>query len=328
MGKTMILVTGGIGFIGSHVYRELVGQNLDVLAYDSTSNDKLSMARVLRFPDIKKLNLVQGNLCDLEELGNTVKERQVENVIHTAALSFIPDTLKDPYHTFVVNVVGTLNVMEVARKYDLKQVVHISTSSVYGEPKHIPIDEDHPLSPKGIYGRSKLVAEDVVRAYAVSYGLRTTIIRPTNVYGPGDLYDRVAKVFVENALQGKPLRLQGGGLQRRDFTYVKDTVRGILLTLDNEKAIGETFNISYGEGHSIKEVAELVSEFVPGTKLEVSPARKIEVQKRQLDITRAQTKLGYKPQYPLRRGIREYIRWMATAYFSTLGLEIVNEPAI
>ena len=322
----MILVTGGLGFIGSHIVRALMGQKKDVLVYDLLAGDELSSIKKLRFPEIEELNLIQGDLCDLRQVESAIRENNINQLIHVGAMSFIPDTLENPYKAFQINLNGTLNILEAARRSDIEHIVHISTSSVYGEIQYVPVDEKHPLKPKDVYGGSKLAAETAVEAYASSYGLETTIIRPTNVYGPGDLYNRVVKIFIENALLGKPLSLQGGGLQRRDFTYVKDTTRGILATLNNRSAIGETFNISYGEDHSIREVADIISELIPGTTLEVTAGRRIDVQKRRLDTSKAQRILGYKPEYDLRSGIKEYIKWASEIYFSLLELEVKNTP--
>ena len=324
----MILVTGGMGFIGSHIVRALMNQNREVLIFDCLIGDRLSLAKRLRFPGIEELNTVQGDLYDLKQVRAAIGENGVEKVIHTAAMSFIPDVSKNPYKAFKVNFDGTLNILESARENNLDQVVHISTSSVYGEIQYLPVDEKHPLNPKEVYGGSKLAAEKAVEAYARSYGLKSTIIRPTNVYGPGDLYNRVIKIFIENALSGKPLSLQGGGLQRRDFTYVGDTVRGIVAALGNDRAIGEVFNISYGKDHSIREVAEIIGEIIPGTRVEVTPGRKMDVQKRRLDTSKAQKILGYKPRFDLRSGIKEYIKWTAETYLPLLEVEVKNRPAL
>ena len=328
MMDSMILLTGGMGFIGSHIFQALTDKNKEVLIYDSVSEDRLPKVRGLRFPRMKKLNFIQGDLYNLKLLKEAIDENKVDKVIHAAAISFIPDTLKNPYRTFEVNLKGTLNVLEVARSLDLEHILYISTSSVYGETQYVPIDEEHPLNPKGIYGGSKLAAEIVVEAYAKSYGLKTTIVRPTNVYGPGDLYNRVIKVFIENALLDKPLSLQGGGLQSRDFTYVEDTVSGIVAALDNDLTVGEVFNISYGEDHSIKEVAEIISEIIPGTRVEVTSGRRMDVQRRRLDTSKAQRILGYKPKFDLKSGIKEYIKWTAEIYFPFSGLEVKNKPTL
>jgi UDP-glucose 4-epimerase len=316
-----------MGFIGSHIVRALMSQKQDVLVFDLLTGERLLTAKGLRFPGIEEPALVQGDLCDFKEVRDAVGKNGIDKVIHTAAVSFIPDALSNPYKTFEVNFTGTLNVLEAARVYDLDRIVFISTSSVYGEIQYVPVDERHPLVPKEIYGCSKLAAEKVVDAYAKSYGLKTTIIRPTNVYGPGDLYNRVVKIFIENALSDKPLNLQGGGLQRRDFTYVEDTVSGVLAALENDRAVGEVFNISYGEDRSIREVAEVIGEFIPGTRVEVTPGRKVDIQKRRLDTSKAREVLGYNPVFNLESGVKGYIRWTVETYFPFLGLKVKNRPS-
>ena len=315
-----------MGFIGSHIARALMKRKMDVLIFDYIVEDELPLARKLRFPEDEELNFIHGNLCVLDQVKTAIGDNDVDGVVHVGAMSFIPDTLENPYKTFNVNFDGTLNVLEAAREIGIDRIIHVSTSSVYGEIQYVPIDENHPLNPKGVYGGSKLAAEKAVQAYSKTYGLKTTIIRPTNVYGPGDFYNRVIKVFIENALLDKPLKLQGGGLQRRDFTYVDDTVRGIVLALDNDLAVGKILNISYGEDHSIREVADIISKIIPRTRVETTPGRKTDIQKRRLDTSQARSILGYKPRISLDVGVKEYIRWTTETYFPFLGLKVKNKP--
>jgi len=156
----MILITGGAGFIGSHVCRYLLEKNQDVLIYDLISQEELKIIEKLRFQNIvEKIKIIHGDICDFPLLLQTIKENNIEKIIHGAAITFIPTAIKNPSLTFKVNVEGTFNVLEAARILDLKKILYISTSSVYGNFQKELIDETHSLEPKDIYGATKLAAD-------------------------------------------------------------------------------------------------------------------------------------------------------------------------
>jgi len=321
----MVLVTGGLGFIGSHICRELLKKGERVVVFDNFSQGKLEFLKKIRVPDIEdKIEIVGGDITDFACVFETLKEYGIKKIIHTAAITFIPTAIKKPSLTFKVNTVGSFNLLEASRILDLEKFVYISTSSTYGDFKYVPVDENHPLEPKDIYGATKAAADRIAISYYRTYQLPVSIVRTSSVYGPGDLENRVAKVFIEKALLGEEMQLQGGGTQRRDFSYVKDVARGVVLALLSEKASGEVFNISGSTDHSIKELAMMIKEFIPEAEINEVGARQIDIKRGKLDITKARKLLNYEPEYDLRKGIEDYIKWMIDVYAPLFNLKIKN----
>ena len=316
----MIMVTGGAGFIGSHVVRKLMEHGDDVIIYDNLRQGDIDLLKKLRFPNSEP-EIVLGDITDFAHVFQTMKQYNVKKIIHTAAISFIPTAVEKPSLTFNVNVVGTFNLLEAGRILDLEKFVYISSASTYGDFQYEPVDERHPLEAKDIYGATKAAADRIAMSYYRTYGMPVTVIRTTSVYGPGDLERRVVRDFIEKALLGKPLDLHGGGEQRRDFTYVKDVAKALILALHSEKANGEAFNISGGKDYSIKELAMIVKEFIPDAEIIVTEARRIDKKMGRLDISKALKILGYKPEYDLKSGVKETIEWFLNVYFPVLGLE-------
>ena len=316
----MIMVTGGAGFIGSHVVRKLMEHGDDVIIYDNLRQGDIDLLKKLRFPNSEP-EIVLGDITDFAHVFQTMKQYNVKKIIHTAAISFIPTAVEKPSLTFNVNVVGTFNLLEAGRILDLEKFVYISSASTYGDFQYEPVDERHPLEAKDIYGATKAAADRIAMSYYRTYGMPVTVIRTTSVYGPGDLERRVVRDFIEKALLGKPLDLHGGGEQRRDFTYVKDVAKALILALNSEKANGEAFNISGGKDYSIKELAMIVKEFIPDAEIIVTEARRIDKKMGRLDISKALKILGYKPEYDLKSGVKETIEWFLNVYFPVLGLE-------
>lgn len=322
------LVTGGIGFIGSHVCRGLLEHGDDVVVYTKFGKGGHDFLKRLRMPDIAgDVKFIEGDITDFGRVLRALKGNRVESIIHTAAIAFVPSAIENPGLAFRVNTMGTLNLLEAARMMNIGRVVHISTSLVYGDLRYDPADEDHPLEPKDIYGATKAASENIAMGYYRTYGLPVSIVRASSVYGPGDLENRVVKSFIDNALQGKPLELHGGGAQRRDFSYVKDVAKGILLALKSEKAGGEVFNIGSGRDYSIRELADIIKGFVPGARSREAGARMQDAGGGRLDISKARKVLGYTAEYDLRKGVRECIKW-AVDCAPMLGLRIVNRPAL
>lgn len=323
----MVLVTGGAGFIGSHICRELVNSGEKVVIMDNFSQGQLDLVKKLRIPDIAdKVSFVRGDITDFPNIIETLKKHEIEKIVHTAAITFIPTAIENPSLTFKVNTVGSFNLLEAARILDLKKFVYISTASTYGDFQYTPADENHPLEPKDVYGATKAAADRLSMSYFKTYGLPVSVVRTSSVYGPGDLERRVIKNFVENALQGIPLQLQGGGTQRRDFSYVKDVARGISYALLKDGSIGEVFNITGGTDFSIKEAADIIKEFVPSAEVKETGARSVDINRGKLDISKAKKVLGYSPKYGIREGIEDYMKWVLEVYAPMFKLSIKNKP--
>ena len=323
----MILVTGGAGFIGSHVVRKLIDAGEEVIIYDNLRHGDVDFLTKLRFPDVEP-ELVLGDITDFAHVFQTLKKHEVKKIIHTAAITFIPTAIENPSLAFNVNIIGTFNLLEAGRILDLEKFLYISSASTYGDFQYTPADERHPLEAKDIYGATKAAADRIAMSYYRTYDMPVTVIRTTAVYGPGDLENRVVKQFIEKALQGIPLDLQGGGEQRRDFTYVEDVAKSFLLALNSDKANGEAFNISGMHDYSIKELAMIIKEFIPETEIEITGARRVDARKGELDTSKAKKILGYKCDYDLRRGVKETIKWFLDVYCPVFELEPKKEVAL
>lgn len=323
----MILVTGGAGFIGSHIVRGLIQEGADVIIYDTLQQGNVELLKKLRFPDTEP-KIVLGDITDFARVFQTLKKYEVKKIIHAAAITVIPTAVENPSLAFNVNTVGTFNLLEAGRILDLEKFVHISSASAYGDYQYTPVDEKHPLDAKDIYGATKAAADRIAMSYYRTYDIPVTIIRTTAVYGPGDLENRVVKQFVEKALEGISLDLHGGGEQRRDFTYVKDVAKALILALNSYKANGVVFNISSMPDYTIKELAEIIREFIPDTKVEVIGARGIDTRKGKFDTSKAKNVLGYVNEYDLRRGVKETIKWFLDVYCPVFGIEQKNKVVL
>ena len=323
----MILVTGGAGFIGSHVVRRLLERGEEVIIYDNLRHGDVDFLKKLRFPDAEP-KIVLGDITDFAHVFQTLKKHEIEKIIHTAAITFIPTAIENPSLTFNVNTVGTFNLLEAGRILDLEKFIYISSASTYGDFQYTPADERHPLEAKDIYGATKAAADRIAMSYYRTYDMPVTVIRTTAVYGPGDLENRVVKQFIEKALQGIPLDLQGGGEQRRDFTYVEDVAKGFILALNSDKANGEAFNISGMHDYSIKELATVIKEFIPETEVEITEVRGVDARKGELDTSKAKKILGYESEYDLRRGVKETIKWFLDVYCPVFGIETKREVVL
>ncbi len=323
----IVLVTGGAGFIGSHICREFVRRGERVVIFDNFSQGELDLIKKVRMPDIKdKVEFVNGDITNFGVVLKNLKKFRIEKIVHAAAITFIPAAVKNPSLTFRVNTLGSFNLLEAARILGLDKFSYISTASTYGDFQYSPADEKHPLEPKDIYGATKLAADRIAVSYFRSYGLPVTVLRTSSVYGPGDLEKRVTKNFVENALQGIPLELDGGGHQKRTFSYVKDVARGVVLATESKKSDGEVFNICGDKDCSIRDLADAIKRFIPAAKIKVVGARKIDTKKGRLDISKAKRLLGYEPEYNLESGIEEYIKWVMSVYSPIFKLVVKNRP--
>lgn len=315
-----VFITGGAGFIGAHVSQRLIDEGDEVILYDSflnyippyISHYPTYLEKRLEF--LKgKVEVIRGDIRQKSFLLRTLKEHKPDAVIHLAALPISTVSNVHSEDAFEINLKGTVNILETLRsKESVKRFVYASSSMVYGNFKRASADENHPTDPIDVYGATKLSGEILTRAYASQYGIDYTIIRPSSVYGPTDANRRVSQIFVENAIAGKTLCLEGGGASKLDFTYVKDIAQGFVSALKSDKAVNETFNITYGESKSLKEFTQILNEIIPGIKTEEIIANFKRPERGTLDISKAKKMLGYAPEYPLEKGLREYVDFVKT----------------
>lgn len=254
------VVTGGAGFVGSHLVEELLKDGLEVISIDNYSGGKRE--NVAAFKDNPRVIEVECDITDLERLRPYFDG--VDIVFHEAA-SKMTVCLKDPRLDLDVNARGTFNLLELARDYGVKKFVHASTGSVYGEARYYPTDEEHPLNPSSYYGVSKLAAEKYVRAFSHLYNMDTTVLRYYHVYGPrqeNSDVGGVVSIFARRAMEGKPLIIFGDGTQMRSFTYVKDVVNINKLVALRRESKGEAYNCASGIKVTIQELAETILEIL------------------------------------------------------------------
>jgi nucleoside-diphosphate-sugar epimerase len=296
------LVTGGGGFIGSHVAERLLHDGYDVRVLDNFSSGRRS--NLLAFAD--EIELVEGDIQSYERAHTAV--RGCDLVVHQAALPSVPRSVQDPLTSNASNVIGTLNVLLAARDSGVERVVCASSSSVYGANQAMPKAEELPAVPISPYAVGKLASEGYCRSFWEVYDLDTVALRYFNVFGPRQdplsQYAAVVPVFINALLDGEQPVIYGDGSQTRDFTYIDNVIEGTVLALTTPDVAGKVYNVAYGEGVTVNALFELLREI---TGVDVEPryveARAGEVRQSQADISRATSELGYRPAVSLRDGL-------------------------
>jgi nucleoside-diphosphate-sugar epimerase len=291
------LVNGGAGFVGSYLIRRLLKEkhNKVIVLDKGISGDILGLLNT---------TVLQGNVLDGRFLDNVALYKP-DVVIHLAAMSVAKECDEDPRFAIYNNIQGLNNALSCARASGSKRFVFISSSFVYGDFKYFPADEAHELQPKGIYAGTKVSGEYLTKTFCKRFGIDWTIIRPSAVYGYGDKNKRVTQVFLENAMKGKPLVVEGAN-QIIDFTYVEDTVEGIFLASTKEEGKNDTFNITRGEGRTLGELTKVVSDLLPDVEIIESKHDENRPKRGALNISKARSLLGYNPKWSLEDGINQY----------------------
>ena len=299
-------MTGGAGFIGSNLVEELLDLG-EVSVIDDLSTGDIENIELLVD---KGVSFIEASILDNEKLVDV--SRGIDFIFHQAALPSVSRSIDDPVKSNLVNVSGTLNVLEAARKNHVKKVVYASSSAVYGDTVELPISESMKPNPLSPYAVSKLAAEYYCRVYSHIYGTPTVCLRYFNVFGPRQNpyseYSAVIPKFISLILEGKAPTINGDGSITRDFVFVKDVVHANIQAIKTQ-AEG-VFNIANGKQTSLKELAELIMNKV-GTKVEIiyGSNRTGDVQDSFADITEAKDKLHYTPKYNIKKGLKETIKW-------------------
>ena len=306
-----ILITGGAGFIGSHLCEKYVKEGHTVICLDNFMSGNLMHIRHLL--DYRNFKLIKGDIRDFELLEKIMRDINV--VFHLAAQIHVDRSYIEPKLTYDVNVMGTQNVLEAARMFDAKKIIHASTSEVYGSAQYVPIDEKHPLNAPHPYGASKIAADRMCYAYIQTYGMNIAIMRLFNVFGPRQRdvgYGGVISIFTRRVLSNIPPIIYGDGMQTRDYTYIADAVRAYDLVLNHNEPITEPINFGTGKEVSINDLADKIIELC-GKKGEIEPVhvepRIGEVKRLIADATKAKNMLGWEPKYKLEEGLKEFIQW-------------------
>ncbi|AXR81217.1 NAD-dependent epimerase/dehydratase family protein [Natrarchaeobaculum sulfurireducens] len=292
-----VLVTGGAGFIGSHLARRLT-PDADVVVLDSLENGDPGAVPA-------DTTLLEADLRDTDALAEAMVG--VDVVFHQAALVSIGASVSDPTTSHVTNVDGTIAVLEAARDADARAVL-ASSAAIYGDPETVPIPESAPKQPQSPYGLEKLTVDHYARLYHDLYGLETVALRYFNVYGPGQRggdYSGVIDVFLEQARRNEPITVHGAGTQTRDFVHVDDVVEANCLAATTDR-VGKAYNVATGDAVSVRELAELIRK-VTGSDSEIvhTDPREGDVERSRADLSNVRERLGYEPSISLEEGLRE-----------------------
>jgi UDP-glucose 4-epimerase len=299
------LLTGGAGFIGSNLARLLADEGYEVVVLDS-----LATGYEKNLEGLGGVHLVRGDVRNAALVASLAEGTEV--VFHLAASVGNTRSIERPFEDSEVNVLGTLSVLESARRAGVRKVVYSSSAAIFGELRRLPIDEDHPVEPDSPYGVSKLAAEKHCLAYSRLHRLECVCLRYFNVYGVNQRYDaygNVIPIFVHRMLRGLPLTIYGDGEQTRDFVNVADVARANLLAARAEGLSG-AFNIASGEGVTINRLVAMLGEaFGESLAVDYESPRKGDVLHSRADITAAHAAFGYAPGVGLKEGLRQYIEW-------------------
>ncbi len=312
-----ILVTGGAGFIGSNLVDALLSRGNTVTVLDDFSTGKPDNLKEAQ--STGNLKLVEGSILDLKLVESLVQE---QDAIFHLAVQCLRVCFDRPHHVHDVNATGTLNLLEAVRTLNpkLERFIYVSSSEIYGTATQAPMPESHPLVPTTTYGASKLAGELYTQAYFTTYKMLVTILRPFNTYGYREHYEgasgEVIPRFVVNILNNKQPVIFGDGKQTRDFTFVTDTVEGLIRAGSDEKFIGEAVNIAYGEEVSIKEIAERLLTALGREDLGVTyqEERPGDVYRHYADVTKLESTTGYKPSINIEEGLKLYVDWFKQTY--------------
>ena len=323
-GKRVALI-GGAGFIGHNLALELKRQGADVDVIDGLqvnnlgafSNSAADPAKALYLHIInERLDLLRKagvalhvvDARDYQTLSRCLSEIRADIIVQLAAVAHANRSNKDPYSTFDHSFRTLENALDCARSHGT-HFIYFSSSMVYGNFDGDAVKEDRHCEPLGIYGALKYGGEKLVIAYNQVFGLPYTIVRPSALYGERCVSRRVGQAFIENALRGMTLSVNGDGTDALDFTYIGDLVQGLILCMKRPESRNEVFNLTYGGARSLNNMIELVKSELPDIVVNYQPRDQLMPERGTLSIDKAHKLLGYEPQWPLEKGFVEYIRW-------------------
>jgi UDP-glucose 4-epimerase len=308
-----VLITGVAGFMGGHLAEKLLAKGFEVVGLDNFSSGPTENLSTVK--NSKKFSLIKGDILNPSDIS---KAKDIDAIFHLAAQSSVPRSTDDPSGDFEINVRGTINVLEHARKEDVKAFIFASSSTVYGEAKVLPTPEDHPMLPISNYGASKAAGEVYCSSYFFLYGIGTVSLRYYNIFGPrcrrGVMFDLMQKLSRD---KGR-LEVLGTGKQEKDYLYIDDALNATLLVAEKGRLGGEAYNVGSGEAYTVKELTMTLLEM-----LGLSGRTKIvykgglswpgDVQRTRADISKL-GKLGFAPKVELERGMRTFVEWYQSEY--------------
>lgn len=316
-----VLVTGGAGFIGSHACAALVAEGHEVVAIDPLRTYSYGFEphhwhglRYRREMLLRGATVLVASTENRDELRRAVLDVQPEYLLHLGALPLATVARVSADHAFESILRGTFNLLELALEVGtVRKFLYVSSSMVYGDFTQEPMPETERTAPKDVYGGMKLAGEVLVQTFSRAFGLPYAIVRPSAVYGPTDMNDRIVQRFVECALWGRPLTVRNPDTTSLDFSYVGDVAEGLARVL-LAPVENEVFNVTAGQGRTLRELHDLLSARFPELPAEIVEDAGDDFRPRRgaLDVSKARALVGYDPQYPLERGVEEYVEFLAS----------------
>lgn len=308
------LVTGGAGFIGSHIVQALLDEGAAVRVLDNFSSGKReNLSDLINSKNGGRLEVHEGDVRDAAHVAESV--RGVEVIFHEAAFVSVPESMEKPQECFDVNVTGASILFEAARKAGVRRVVVASSAAVYGDSDALPLNEDTPLRPMSPYAVSKRVDEMYAALYTQSFGLEAAALRYFNVYGPrqrpDSMYAAAVPIFIRRLRDDKPVTIFGDGGQTRDLIFVGDVVRANLIAAQHPAAAGQVFNICTGLETRVNDLVNVLYQLFPSApKAVYTEPRAGDIYKSLGSPAKAEQMIGFKPQVSLADGLRETVKWM------------------
>jgi len=310
-----VLVTGGAGFIGSHLSTRLLRDGHRVVILDNLDpyyDPDLKRRNIDQCREVSESNLtfIQGSIKDPNLVRDIITQQDIDVIYHEAAMAGVRTSVDEPIAYERNNVEGTLNLLQSADEHGVERLVHASSSSVYGVPDYLPYDEDHPTRPKSPYAVTKLSSEHYCNVFNDLQEISTVNLRHFTVYGPRMRPNMAISNFVSRCLNDQPPIIYGDGEQTRDFTYIDDIIEANVSLLDSGRADGETLNVGSSDNISIRELAEYVVQET-GADVEIvhEEAKDADARHTHADISKANDVIDYEPSYDIRNGVRQFIDW-------------------
>jgi nucleoside-diphosphate-sugar epimerase len=312
-----IILTGADGFIGHHTAIKLADENHDICAIDNGSQNCINKWHKHIIEERKEIllqNGVKSQFVDCrmrDALRPIITKFRPDVIIHLAAVPSMVLANTNPESAFDNNVTSTFNILETVRDEKINaHLMFFSSSTVYGDFTKPSVVEDDPINPIGIYEATKVCGETLLKSYSNLAGIDYTIFRPSALYGPRCINNRVSQILIEKALMGEPLKLFGGGDEELDFTHIDDVVQGLLLAVSNrEQSRNETFNLTRGSARPIRDLVSMIEKHIGPVKTEILERDRMRPKRGTLEINHIKQKLGYTPKVDLADGYPKYIEW-------------------
>ena len=320
-----VLVTGGAGFIGSHLVEKLVSEGHEVTVVDSFDDFYDPRTKRENISEIlPRITLIEDDIRHREAMLTLVREGGFETIIHLAARAGVRPSIQQPQLYLDTNIQGTFHLLEAARRVELPRFILASSSSVYGLSKTVPFSEDQCLSETiSPYAATKLAAEQLCSNYAHLYGIRTVCLRFFTVYGPRQRPDLAIHKFTERIHSGRPIDQYGDGTTRRDYTYIDDIIQGVMASLDYDQEMFDVFNLGENETTQLKDlISQIESALGKQANINRLPEQPGDVPLTCADISKAKRHLGYNPTTPITEGIPKFVQWFLSrkAKSATVGV--------